>query len=196
MDETMCSFVSAVIEKMRPHFPDKQLKLPAYGKYTRWFKDYFPGQDREVLAKHVFNDDFYLGLRPILNGFDGHTIEKLSRACWERFDRIKVLTFRDGMMQNPKEVTQEWLKRNGFVDSERVDVHVLKGSESKLSYVKRSTVFVDDSLTVADEVTASKEHHMILVSHPWNDGYARKANCTITPVRRMIERIGAARDML
>jgi hypothetical protein len=191
MDETLCSFVGAVMEKMQPMVTTR-LKLPAFGKYTTWIKEHFPGEHFKLVQEHCLKDEFYLGLHPTLNGFDGHTIEKLSRACWANFDRIQVLTYRHGFMDNPKEVTQEWLKRNGFVDSERVEVHVLKESESKVSYAQRSTVFVDDSLSVADAVTATKNHHMVLVNHPWNDGYARRANCTITPVRRMIERIVAA----
>lgn len=193
MDETMCSFVGGIIDKMRPLMPDAQFKLPGYGKYNHFFPTYFAGEKRALLEEHIFKDEFYLGLTPILSGHDGHTIEKLSRVCWENFDRIKVVTYRHGYCQNPKEVTQEWLKLNGFVDSERVQVNVLKMDESKVDYLTRSTVVVDDSISVADAVTASRNHQMILVSHPWNDGYARSANCAITPVRRLIERIASVR---
>lgn len=196
MDETLCSMVGACIERVQRLFPERVFKLPTYGKYSGWFRENFPGDSYEIIEEKFQNDEFYLGLQPTLNGFDGHTIEKLSRMCWEHFDHISVITHREGWMPNPKEVTQEWLKINGFVDSERVEVTVLHGSQNKVEAVKKPTIFVDDSVSVADHVTASREHHMILVSHPWNDGYRRSANCTITPVRRMIETIGrVAREL-
>lgn len=196
MDETLCSLIGGVISKMQPLVPSKTLKLPTYGKYNHWFREVFPGSERDLLSENIFQDEFYLNLKPTLNGFDGHTIEKLSRMCWERFDHIQIITHREGFMQNPKEVTKEWLKRNGFIDSERLEVHVADGSTSKLKYLKKSTVIVDDSISVADEVTKSSNHHMMLVSHPWNDGYPRAANCTIVPVRRLIERIRSVSESL
>lgn len=194
MDETLCSFVSPVIAECRKLWPERVFKLPRYGRYSKWFQDNFPRpEDMELVKKHVLNDDFYLNLPPIFGSHDDDTIESLSAMCWNNFDRISIVTHRKGCMKFPEQVTREYLHRHGFIDAHKVVLSVLDGSSSKVHALSpsRKTLIVDDSVSVATDVTKNSTHHMLLVSHPWNMGFPRSANCTQTPVRKLVDQIKA-----
>jgi len=202
MDDTLCSFIGPVIEKSKRLFPDRQFKLPRYGQYGRWCTDNFSTEDMMLVQEHIFNDEFYLSLPPVLSTSHGPGLYDFSEVAWSKFDQIIIATARRGYMKHPEEVTSEWLTKNNFRDSDRLRIKVFDTKESKLSCVKGPALFVDDSLTLAQSIvsqgfgTESADHHMILVNQPWNDGFSRTNDCTITPVRRMIEALSVTADQL
>lgn len=190
MDETMVSYVSPLLAVCRELFPDRQFKLPKYGRYNLWYKDSFPEQaDLERLKSRVCTEEFYLSLPSTLSELHGQSMDKFSRMCWSHFDTIKVVTAREGWCPNAKEVSRECLRRHGFIDTDRLEVHAVSGQTNKMNFAQGRTLYVDDSITLADGVARSANHHMILINHPWNDGYPRSANITVSPVRRVHESV-------
>lgn len=196
MDETMCSFVSACMEVCRRLWPEKTFKLPGYGRYSQWFNDNLSQDEREELYAVIKTEEFYMSLPPLLNPtFSNSSIEKFSRVCWDRFEEAPIIiTARIGFCPNPEEVSRAYLRKHGFVDIDNVVIHAIDGKTCKTTKVKKSTLFADDSVSVADAVAASRNHHMIMVNHPWNDGYSRCGNIRIVPPRKMAEAVNSFAD--
>lgn len=191
MDETLCSLVSTCISKCRQLWPDDKFKLPVYGRYSAWFNDSLSEEKKQELYSHIKTEEFYMSLPPVLSPLHGHgTIEDLSRLAWDRYEKVCVITAREGFCPNPEETTREYLRLHKFADVDNLPIHVVDGHTCKTTKVTGSTLFVDDSITVAAAVNRHIQHSMILVSQPWNDAYPGRNNkVRLTPSRNMIEAI-------
>lgn len=196
MDETLCSLVSACMDVCRRLWPEKQFKLPIYGRYSQWFNDSLTQDEREELYATVKTEAFYMSLPPVLNPtFSNSSIENLSRVCWDRYrEGPKIVTARIGFCPNPEETTREYLRLHKFADIDNVEIHAIDGQTCKTTKFRGPTMIVDDSISVADAISASRHHHMIMVNHPWNDGYVKKGNVRIVPSRRMTEAVSNFAD--
>jgi hypothetical protein len=133
-------------------------------------------------------------LPPVLSPLHNSSVEKLSAVCWSLFDHVDVVTARVGWCPNPEETSREWLRINGFTNTDKITVTAIDGATCKTSKVKGPSLFVDDSLSVADAVASSRDHHMIMVNQPWNDGYARRINVTVAQPRNLISAIRIFKD--
>ena len=190
MDETMVSMVGPLIGICQQMFPERQFKLPKYGRYTQWFNDYFPvASELELVKSRMCTEEFYLNLPSNLDPLHGQSMEKFSRMCWSHFDTIKVVTARVDWCPNPEVISRQSLAKHGFIDADRLEVHAVSGQANKLNYAHGRTLYVDDSLTLADGVARTAMHHMVLVNHPWNDGYPRSSNITLSTIRKLTEMV-------
>ncbi len=195
MDETLCSLVSPCIEVCRSRWPEQNWCLPKYGRYAQWFNDHLTQEQREEIYDVVKTEEFYMSLPPVLSpSHTGTSIEDLSRVCWERYERVKVITARIGFCPDPEATTREYLRKHKFVDVDNLEIVAIDGTTSKLHHVKGPALFVDDSVTVADDVSRSRNHNMLMINQPWNDGYAKNGSVRVIPSRRMVESINSFAD--
>lgn len=171
MDDTLCCFLPHVMESAKSII-GRTLKYPKYGDYFGWFPGQVNTDEKAAISKFIYTPEFYLGLPSNFFSMHGLTLQQFSEKVFDIFDDVCIVTARSGALGDKAEsVTRQYLVNHKFKNADTLPIHISSPEKSKLSFLNRPTIMVDDSFELAQEFNNHDRHRFVLVDKVWNRGY-------------------------